>query len=159
VQPAHLASGGILKALAFEDFTDTARIAEMAKSRDAAKERYWLRVIRRLEASGLGPRRFCQREGLSEHRLHWWRRTLRGRDRGQARTRRDRGAGGPARGRRDQKGDSAFIRVGLPFPVAGSIEVVHPRGHVIRIPAIFDPTTLDCILAVIDAPAAFLGEE
>jgi hypothetical protein len=115
VQPAHLASGGILKALAFEDFTDTARIAEMAKSRDAAKERYWLRVIRRLV--------------------------------------------GPARGRRDQKGDSAFIRVGLPFSLAGSIEVVHPRGHVIRIPAIFDPTTLDCILAVIDAPAAFLGEE
>jgi len=34
----------------------------MAKSRDAAKERYWRGVIRRFGASGLGARRFCERE-------------------------------------------------------------------------------------------------
>jgi len=41
----------------------------MAKSRDAAKEQYWRRVIRRLEASGLGVRRFCEQEGLAERRF------------------------------------------------------------------------------------------
>jgi len=131
----------------------------MAKSRDAAKERYWRGVIRRFEASGLGPRRFCDREGLPEHRLHWWRRTLRQRDQCQARRPRGAGAGGPVGGRRDQMGDSPFLRVGLPFSVGGPIEVVHPRGHVIRVPAIFDPTALGRILAAIDAPAGSSGEQ
>jgi hypothetical protein len=49
--------------------------------------------------------------------------------------------------------------VGLPFSVAGPIEVVHPRGHVIRVPAIFDPAALGRILAAIDAPADSSGEE
>ena len=103
----------------------------MATSRDLAKERYWRRVIRRFEASGLGVRRFCEREELSEHRLHWWRRTLRHRDQGQAQRPGSSGAGkpvrgkagGPVRGRGSQGGDSAFLPVGLPFSVGGPIEV------------------------------------
>ena len=139
----------------------------MAKSRDAAKERYWRGVIRRFEASGLGARRFCEREGLSEQRLHWWRRTLRQRDQDQAGRPGSRGtgkpvrgkAGRPVRGRGDQGGDSAFLPVGLPFSVGGPIEVVHPRGHVIRVPAIFDPTALGRILATIDASAGASGAQ
>jgi hypothetical protein len=144
----------------------------MATSRDLTKERYWRRVIRQFEASGLGVRRFCQREGLSEHRLHWWRRTLRQRDQGQARGPRDAGkgrsvrskrpvehvgvrqrTGGSVRGRGSQVGDSAFLPLGLPLSIGGLIEVVHPRGHVIRVPAVFDPTALGRILATIDASA------
>jgi hypothetical protein len=165
----------------------------MAKSRDSAKEQYWRGVIRRFEASGLGARRFCQREGLSEHRLHWWRRTLRQRDQDQAgrpgsrgrgkpvrkkagkadrnkagkpvrgkagkrvRKKADRpargGGGGPVRGRGDRGSDSAFLSVGLPFSVGGPIEVVHPRGHVIRVPAVFDPAALSRVLSAIDAAA------
>jgi hypothetical protein len=149
----------------------------MAKARDAAKERYWRGVIRRFEASGLGARQFCEREGLSEHRLHWWRRTLRQRDQDQAgrpgskrtgkavrnkagkpvrekagRPVRD-GGGGPVGGRGDHGGASAFLPVGLPFSIGGPIEVIHPRGHVIRVPAVFDPTALGRILATIDASA------
>lgn len=138
----------------------------MATSRDSAKERYWRRMIRRWEASGLGARRFCEREGLSEHRLHWWRRTLRQRDQGEARRSRGTeadgpvrgGAGSPVRGRGDHEGDSAFLPVVLPFSVGVPIEVVHPRGHVIRVPAIFDPTALTRILAAIDAPAGVSEE-
>lgn len=144
---------------AFENFTETTRVAKMAKSRDSAKERYWRRMMRRFEASGLGPRRFCEREGVSEHRLHWWRRTLRQRDQSQARRPRASGAGGPVRGCGDQGGDSAFLPVGLPFSVGGPIEVVHPRGHVIRVPAIFDPTALGRILATIDASAGASGAQ
>jgi hypothetical protein len=149
----------------------------MAKSRDARKERYWQGVIRRFEASGLGARRFCEREGLSENRLHWWRRTLRQRDQDQAghpeskgtrkpvrgkagkpvREKAGRpvrgGGGGPVRGRGDEGGDSAFLPVGLPFSVGGPIEVVHPRGHVIRVPAVFDAAALGRVLLAIDALA------
>ena len=50
----------------------------MAKSRGAAKEQYWRGVVRRLEASGLGVRRFCEQEGLAERRLHWAKRLERG---------------------------------------------------------------------------------
>jgi hypothetical protein len=151
----------------------------MAKSRDAAKEQYWRRVIRRLEASGLGVRRFCEQEGLAERRLHWWRRTLRQRDQeragGPARGGMDKSArhkpGRPARGkagsakaakavrgtrsgpvgRRGERGAKpAFVPVELALSVAGPIEVVHPRGHVVRIPAVFDAAALGRVLAAID---------
>ena len=139
----------------------------MTKSRDASKERYWRRVIRRFEASGLGVRRFCEREGLSEHRLYWWRRKLRQRDQGQAQRPGSSRAGKavrgkvskPVRGRGRQVGDSPFLPVGLPFSVGDPIEVVHPRGHVIRVPAIFDPTALGRILATIDASAGASGAQ
>ncbi len=129
----------------------------MGKSRDAAKERYWRGVIRRFEASGLGVRRFCKREGLSEHRFHWWRRTLRRRDQGPARRARKTRANVPVRSR-GQGGDPPFLPVGIPFSVGGPIEVVHPRGHVIRVPAIFDPTALGRVLAAIDAPVGSAAE-
>jgi hypothetical protein len=37
--------------------------------------------------------------------------------------------------------------------------VVHPRGHVIRVPAIFDAAALGHILAAIDAPAGACGKQ
>ena len=141
---------------AFENSTKTTRGAKMAKSRDAVKERYWRGVIRRLEASGLGARRFCKRERLPEHRLHWWRRRLRG---DQGRTRRPPSTRSRSRVRDcgDRREGSPFLPVGIPFSVGGPIEVVHPRGHVIRVPAIFDAAALGHILAAIDAPAGAPG--
>jgi len=126
----------------------------MAKSGDAVKERYWRGVIRRLEASGLGPRRFCERERLPEHRLHWWRRRLRG---GQGRSRHPSSTRGRVCNREDRRKGSGFLPVGIPFSVGEPIEVVHPRGHVIRVPAIFDVAALGHILAAIDAPAGVPG--
>jgi hypothetical protein len=128
----------------------------MAKSRDVVKERYWRGVIRRLEASGLGTRRFCEREGLPEHRLHWWRRRLRS-DQGRTWRPPDIRSRSRVRNRRDRQNGSLFVPVGLPVSIGAPIEVVHPRGHVIRVPAIFDVTALGQILAVIDAPANASG--
>jgi hypothetical protein len=54
---------------------------------------------------------------------------------------------------------SPFLPVALPFSVGVPIEVVHPRGHVIRIPAIFDEVALKRILAVLDVSADLSGEE
>jgi hypothetical protein len=47
----------------------------------------------------------------------------------------------------------------MPFSIGGPIEVVHPRGHVIRVPTIFDATALSHILAAIDAPAGASGDQ
>ena len=113
-------SGGILKAWTFEEFTGTARVAKMAKSRDAAKERYWRVMIRRFETSGLGLRRFCDREGLSEHRLYWWRRTLRQRDPCPSQRRGESGRRGRVHGGDGQPSESSFLPVGLPFSVVPS---------------------------------------
>lgn len=129
----------------------------MAKSCDAAKERYWRKVIRRLEASGLGPRRFCERERLPEHRLHWWRRRLRG-DQGRSRRLSSSRSHRQVRDRGDRRKGSPFLPVGIPFSIGEPIEVVHPRGHIIRVPAIFAPAALGHILAAIDAPAGASGE-
>ena len=171
----------------------------MAKSRDAAKERYWRGVIRRQGASGLGTKRFCTQERIPEHRFYWWRRALRQRDehgaqehsraRGKHRLQdlqgkgaRDSDAVGKAdtvrrggirrgclhsvhasgdgvrhRGRQEDR--SPFLPVSLPLSLGVPIEVVHPRGHVIRVPAIFDPVALKRILAVLDMSAGPSGEE
>jgi len=131
----------------------------MAKSRDAAKERYWRGVIRRQGASGLGTKRFCAQEGISEHRFYWWRRTLRQRGRHRTGASRDGGAAdsGPDRG--SQGDTSAFLPIAFPFSVGAPIEVVHPRGHVVRVPASFDPVALKRILAVLDVSAGSSEEE
>jgi hypothetical protein len=172
----------------------------MAKSRDAAKERYWRGVIRRQRAGGLGTKRFCAQEGIPEHRFYWWRRTLRRRDEHGVQDRRRTGGkhrfqevqgdglrdsdavgkvdsvrragirrGGPRsvhgsgddarhRGCQDDH-TSAFLPVSLPLSLGVPIEVVHPRGHVVRVPAIFDPVVLKRILAVLDVSVGSSGEE
>ena len=48
----------------------------MRKVRDASKERYWRKLIRRQAESGETIARFCAREGVSAHQFYWWRRTL-----------------------------------------------------------------------------------
>jgi hypothetical protein len=126
----------------------------MAKPRDAAKERYWREMIRRLEASGVGPRRFCEQERLSEHRLHWWRRRLRGNQGRRPPGTRSRRR---VRHRGDRQDGSPFLPVGIPVSIGAPIEVVHPRGHIIRVPAIFDTVALGQILAAIDAPPGTQG--
>ena len=140
-------------------FTEMTQGAKMAKSRDAAKEKYWRGVIRRQGASGLGTKRFCAQEGISEHRFYWWRRTLRQRSRRRARAPRD-GVAVDSGGDCGSPGDaSPFLPVALPFSIGAPIEVVHPRGHVIRVPAIFDPIALKRILAVLDISSGSCGEE
>jgi hypothetical protein len=105
----------------------------MAKARDAAKERFWRRLIRRHVASGLGTRRFCAQEDVPEHQFHWWRRTLRERDR-RAADEQDCGQSSGSGDASHAEGNEAeFLPVRLPFSLGTPIEVVHPRGYVHRI--------------------------
>lgn len=64
----------------------------------------------------------------------------------------------PAVQRGFQEDQSPFVPVKLPLSLGSPIEVVHPHGHVIRVPVIFDPEVLKRILAVLDLSAKSLGE-
>jgi hypothetical protein len=128
----------------------------MSKPRDAAKERYWRDVLRRFGRSGLGTKRFCAQEGVPEHQFHWWRRRLRQQGQHQPRQRtvavnRAQDASGDAQG-------SPFLPVLAPLSLGVPIEVVHPRGHVIRVPAFFDAAALGRILATLDLADHSAGE-
>jgi hypothetical protein len=123
----------------------------MPRSRDAAKERYWKDVIRRQAASGVGIREYCDQAGVPEHRFHWWRRNLGRRDRKVTmKARADDPAPASDVGS-DQPEFSTFVPVRLPFSLGGSIEVVHPRGYVIRVPSGFDASVLQRILSTLDS--------
>lgn len=130
----------------------------MSKPRDAAKERYWRDVLRRFGTSELGTKRFCAQEGVSEHQFHWWRQALRQRQtiRHQSRQRtvalnRTQDASGGAQ-------ESPFLAVSVPLSLGVPIEVVHPRGCVIRVPAIFDAAVLGRILSTLDNSSPAAGE-
>jgi hypothetical protein len=129
----------------------------MAKSRDLAKERYWRRLVRQFETSGLDAREFCAREGLAKHRLYWWRRTLRQRRASVVRRPRKTGSGKCHRGDGDRQREPSFLPVAFPGSVGSSIEIVHPRGYVIRVSGVFDQAVLGNILGVIDTPASTSG--
>lgn len=50
------------------------------KKRDASKEQWWRKIVRRFARSGLSVRAFCQREKLAESAFYFWRRELARRD-------------------------------------------------------------------------------
>jgi len=126
----------------------------MPKARDAVKERYWRRLIRRHVASGLGTRRFCQQEGVLEHQFHWWRRTLRERDRVVADEQNGCYCSPSTKADRGAENEAEFLPVRLPLSLGTPIEVVHPRGYVIRVPAPFDSAVLHRLLVTLDAQDA-----
>lgn len=128
----------------------------MGKPRDAAKERYWRDVLRRFGTSGLGTKRFCAREGVAEHQFHWWRRRLR--QPGQRQPRQHAVAVNRTQDASIDAQESPFLTVSMPLSLGVPIEVVHPRGHVIRVPALFDAAALGRILAMLDLADHAAGE-
>ena len=95
------------------------------KPRDPRKERFWRRMLRQWQRSGLSVRAFCEQHGLSQPSFYAWRRTLADRD---AHT-------------------VAFVPVELvpeptpgptPGPAAAGLELLLPGGRVLRIGAGFD---------------------
>ena len=106
------------------------------KPRDPVKERFWRRMLRLWQGSGLSVRAFCQQHELSEANFYAWRRTLAQRD-----------ALLPA-----------FVPVEvLPEPssvppgdaTACGLELLLSGGRVLRIGPAFDGPTLRRLLAVL----------
>ncbi len=136
----------------------------MAK-RSAEKERYWRQALQRQRKSGLSVRQFCLEQQLSEPSFHNWKRTIADRDwREESATEGDQRSIEPERsddaptpnprGESDKQAEAAAMFVPLKLSAAASsvIEVVHPRGHLLRVPAVFDAHGLRQLLQILDQP-------
>jgi hypothetical protein len=118
--------------------------------RSVDKQVYWQHVVRRQRKSGLSIRQFCEDNDLSQASFYHWKRKS---------TRRDHQAEvsphreGPSRRPKassPKAGRSVFIPVRLNAAGSSVLEVVHPRGHVVRVPAVFDGDALRQVLHVLD---------
>ena len=123
------------------------------RRRSGAKEKYWRDVLRRQRTSGLTVHEFCLEEEVSTASLYRWKKVLAGSDRQAGKTTgkaRHKPPGAPPLGSVPDAADPLFIPVQLNAAASSMIEVVHPLGHVVRVPAVFDQGCLRQVLEVLD---------
>lgn len=115
----------------------------MGRRRSRQGEQYWRGVLERQGKSGQNIRGFCRANGISEGSFFNWRRKL-----GRLGTRS--AMSRQAEGR--EIVPTPFVSLKLPAAAGpdGVIELLHPRGHVVRVPAGFDAESLLRILEVLD---------
>jgi len=98
------------------------------------KRAYWRDVLERRSESGLSIRQFCREQQISEASFHSWKRKL-------AASERD---------ARLPEDGAVFIPVHVKASSDSALELVHPRGHVLRVPAVFAEGSLRQILDILD---------
>ncbi len=142
--------------------------------RDRGLEREWRQRMRARDTGGLTVRTFCELEGLAESAFYFWRRELQRRDveRGDGRRHRTtravessadrlaeprRRPSSPAGPRfvpvvvTEGHSSDAAARVASVIPAPPpTIELVHPGGIVVRVPAGCDAAALRTVLGVLD---------
>jgi transposase-like protein len=124
-------------------------------ARDPAKERFWRRIMTRWQRSRQAICDFCSAEGLSQASFYAWRRELRRRD--------DQGSSGrsatttrPSRRPTAKIGPSFVSLQVAATPTSASLdaapylELVLPRGIILRIPSGCDRVTLAMVLALLE---------
>ncbi len=120
--------------------------------RNEEKWAYWRSVLERQQESGLSVRQFCREHQISEASFHGWKRKIAGLDREAVASPEGSGQGRPAARQVAKQTDSAavFIPVHVSASASSVLELVHPRGHVLRVPAVFDEGSLRQVLNVLD---------
>ncbi len=123
--------------------------------RSEEKRAYWRGMLERQAASGSSVRQFCREEQVSEASFHSWKRKLAHGDR---RVKESSEKGGQKRPqvkpvRKQADNAAVFIPVRVSPATNGLVEIVHPRGHVVRLPAVFDEISLRQVLNVLDRQA------
>lgn len=103
-------------------------------NRSEEKLAYWRGVLERQRESGKNIRWFCREAGISEASFHSWKRKI------------------VASGQDTQppEGSAVFIPIRMSASAGSALELVHPRGHVLRVPAVFDEGSLHQVLNVLD---------
>jgi transposase-like protein len=102
---------------------------------DKSKERFWRRMLRQWQRSGLSVRAFCRSHDLAEPSFSFWRSTL---------AQRARQPAAPA------AAALLFAPVRLVGDVAAPLEVVCRSGQVVRVGAAFDPALPRAVVAALE---------
>jgi hypothetical protein len=122
----------------------------MARRRSEQREAYWKGVLQRQRKSGQSVRAFCLANDISQGSLYNWRRKL------------DQPSMGLSKPT-DVSGQDSDPMPFIPLKISGLtglggaggvIEVLHPRGCVLRVPAAFDSESLLRLLKVLDQEGA-----
>lgn len=119
----------------------------MDRQQPAERERHWRSVLHRQRKSGQSVRGFCQQNAISQATFYNWRRRL---------TPSGPGERSASTAAIESSSRTARSTPFIPLKIKGLmssgsvIEVVHPRGHLVRIPAAFDGEALHRIFAVLD---------
>ena len=123
--------------------------------RSEEKRTYWRRMLERRAASGLSVRRFCREEQVSEASFHGWKRKLAHGDRPAKKSSEKGGRKRPQAKPATKQTDNAavFIPVRVSPATNEPVEIVHPRGHVVRLPATFNEISLRQVLNALDCQA------
>lgn len=111
------------------------------------KEAYWRKMVRQQRRSGTTIRQFCKDHEVSEASFFSWQREIAIRDRQAA------GTNGSSSSRKKQAAPppvNAAAFIPLRLSGASAMELIHPRGHVLRIPAGFDGDCLEKVLQLLD---------
>lgn len=106
----------------------------MGKPLDKEKERYWLGVLQAQERSGDSIAAFCGTRRIAVHQFYWWRRRLQRQQQSR---------------KVDASKATSFIPVRVPL-VTEAIEIVHPKGCIIRLKSGIDATSLQQVLRALD---------
>ena len=120
--------------------------------RSEEKRAYWRDVLERQRESGLSVRQFCREHQISEASFHSWKRKIAGHDRDGAASSEDGDQKHPAKKQvaKQTENTAVFIPVRVSAAASSVLEIVHPRGHVLRVPAVFDEGSLRQVLKVLD---------
>ena len=117
--------------------------------RSPEKEAYWRKTLRRQGRSGLSVRQFCKDHAVSEASFFSWKREIAIRDR-QATDTSENGSSSSRVKQAVAQQVNASPFIPLRLISTSTMELVHPRGHVLRIPAGFDGDCLQQVLQLLD---------
>ena len=118
---------------------------------DPRKEAHWRKMLRRQQSSGLTAGQFCREHRLKEASFFSWKREIALRDRKAAGVTKNDRSTTVKQATQRQVSSSPFIPLRLTNEGMAIIELVHPRGHVLRIPACFDGDCLHKLLQLLDS--------
>jgi len=123
-------------------------------TRSPEKEAFWRKLLRRQRSSGQSVSQFCRQQGVSVAAFYHWKREIGRRDlqtNGTPKVSRSRSANTKQELSPRDPQASPFVPLRFASAVAASeLELVHPRGHVLRIPAVFDEGCLQQVLRLLD---------
>jgi hypothetical protein len=111
----------------------------MPHQRDPVKEKYWRGLLQQWQRSGLNPRAFCARQGISQPSFYAWRREIALRDQQATTT--------------PQAPNPTFVKLAVETAPSSALEVVLANGRLLRVHCSCDPDLLRQVLRLLEEPS------